>query len=60
MKKKYFLAALLTMLLFHTSPAQEVADPDAWFGVGIGLFSVDAGMIFPFLARLSVGYRYSF
>ena len=41
-KKKYFLAALLTLLLFHAAPAQEVADtPNNWFGVGVGLTSLD-------------------
>ena len=36
------MAALLTMLLIYTAPAQEgVNEPDGWFGVGVGLFSVD-------------------
>ncbi len=30
------------MLLFHTAPAQEVTDtPNNWFGVGVGLTSLD-------------------
>ena len=40
--KKRFLTALLALLLVHAAPAQEVADPDGWFGVSLGLTSIDA------------------
>ena len=41
-KKKHLLAALLVLLLVHVATAQEVDEPNNWFGVSVGLFSLDA------------------